>query len=61
VRRRQPEAPRCLHTRREPVQTLGGELVAQLCLTCDAELTADYRPSLTDLFFNPALIEQSGR
>lgn len=30
----------CRHLETEPVDTLGGEVVAQLCLTCDSQLPA---------------------
>jgi hypothetical protein len=43
------------------VETLGGETVAQLCLGCDDQLAADFAPSLTDLFYDPALMRDTRR
>jgi hypothetical protein len=35
---------RCLHTEIEPVTSLAGETVAQLCLTCDTQFPAPDGP-----------------
>lgn len=59
MRRQKTEAPRCAHGRREPVEALDGETVAQLCLKCDTQLAADFVPSLTNLFYDPGLIQDT--
>jgi hypothetical protein len=35
---------RCLHTEVEPVRSLAGDVVAQLCLTCDTQFPAPREP-----------------
>jgi len=35
---------RCLHARLEPVTLTDGEVVAQLCLGCDEQLPAGWKP-----------------
>jgi hypothetical protein len=39
----------CNHVHRVPVVSVAGELVAQLCLSCDTQLDVDY----TSLFDEP--------
>ena len=61
MKRQRTETPRCVHGRRTPVEALDGETVAQLCLNCDTQLSADFVPSLTDLFHDPNLTADTRR
>lgn len=56
-----PVAPICAHGGAVPVESVEGETVAKLCTKCDTQLEADFVPSLTDLFFDPNLLEKPRR
>lgn len=46
----------CVHCGAVPVEDLAGETVAHLCTDCGDQLPAQWKISLTDLFFDPSLI-----
>lgn len=56
-----PLLPVCLHDGAVPVEDLAGERVAMLCPDCDQQLLADWRPSFTNLFFDPDLVSDGRR
>jgi hypothetical protein len=51
----------CIHRGAVPVEDLAGKTVAHLCADCDKQLPAQWKISLTDLFFDPDLISEGRR
>ncbi len=57
-RQQRPQQRPCVHRGAVPVQGLHGETVAHLCADCDEQLPAEWKISVTDLFFDPHLIDR---
>lgn len=60
IEQRPPLRP-CIHRGAVPVEDLAGETVAHLCADCGEQLSAEWKISLTDLFFDPNLISKKRR